>query len=727
MAGRPEWQVLWGEGGLRYEVLTIRARAILAAAVAEKPFTLHPWMEHEWKPIADAANRIFSLFVQAKFIAGRQEAASALPAFRLEGEYKGLADGKQRPLSFSLIIPNDKWRDPNAKVFDIRAKPKKVFEMPIVDWREGIEAGPDARLVLRVFAAGENHPPEVFDFLEQQLKVQLSLPILPPNVFERGDMRRTLGLTASERLWDLRVRFTDFIRRFLACYRSDLRSDGWLTPDPLTVFFVRARVHHGSESSFHARSGLFGHRYFLDDGQKRFLNEQRQLDPELPTEAIYSEYLPFPDGLCSSVYLAARSSDPTHVGLIFEGYEAIANQGELKRLEATFLNNRTLMEVPIYDDLSMLGDVVPDGPSLILCIAIPNSVSEDEPRAVTEGTPAPGYAKFLEPPKRSSYRLAEEQVVREMAHRMTRRFLSPLVSSEATELIGISPAMSKVKYEVERVAPTNMHIILLGQTGTGKTQLAKLIHRLSGRSQHPIVTLDKNCDGLFADALLGHVKGAFTGADKDRTGSLKLADKGTLFIDDIDRWTWEDQSQLLRVIEEQTFKPLGTDKEFPIDVRFIVASNEPLRQWVKERKFREDLFGRLDGMTIELPPLRDRRQDIPIWADRFLQKMSIQSGRSLALTPAAMERLMNHEWRKNLRELDKVIERAVAFCVGTDIGPDDLRLEDSSQLSTVEQGSSGEVGDPITVLRSLPGEYIEDKLQAAYYMLYGSGVPRRKP
>jgi len=97
------------------------------------------------------------------------------------------------------------------------------------------------------------------------------------------------------------------------------------------------------------------------------------------------------------------------------------------------------------------------------------------------------------------------------------------------------------------------------------------------------------------------------------------------------------------------------------------------------------------------------------------------------LTPAAMERLMNHEWRKNLRELDKVIERAVAFCVGTDIGPDDLRLEDSSQLSTVEQGSSGEVGDPITVLRSLPGEYIEDKLQAAYYMLYGSGVPRRKP
>lgn len=180
MPGRPEWQVRWGDGGLRYEVLTTRARAILAAAVAEKPFSRHPWPEHEWKPIADAANRIFSLFIQAKALAERHSLAPPLPAFQLEGEYKGLVNGKNNPLSFSLLLPNDHWRREELKVFDKRAKPKKTFAIPIVDWREGIEAHNDAHLVLKLFAAGEGHPPEVFEFLEQQMRAQIGFPVLPP-------------------------------------------------------------------------------------------------------------------------------------------------------------------------------------------------------------------------------------------------------------------------------------------------------------------------------------------------------------------------------------------------------------------------------------------------------------------------------------------------------------------------------------------------------------------
>ena len=320
----PEWQVRWGEEGLRYQVLTIRARAILAAAVAEKPFSKHPWMEHEWKSIADAANRIFSLFVQAKSVAERHEAASILPAFKVEGEYKGLADGNRCPLSFSLLLPNDDWRIKTQNAFDKRAQPKKTFAVPIFDWRDGISADPEACLVLKVFAAGEGHPPEFFDFLEKELREQLSFPLLPPGIFERSGMHRTLGLTVHERLWDLRVRFTDFLRRFLACYRYDPGRTDRLTPDPLTVFFVRARIHHSSEDSLHARSGLFGHKYFIDGGQKDFLKEQAAQDPDLPTEAIHSEYLPFPTGLCSSVsYDSPAVPAPMHVGEIipFEGYE----------------------------------------------------------------------------------------------------------------------------------------------------------------------------------------------------------------------------------------------------------------------------------------------------------------------------------------------------------------------------------------------------------------------
>ena len=166
-----------------------------------------------------------------------------------------------------------------------------------------------------------------------------------------------------------------------------------------------------------------------------------------------------------------------------------------------------------------------------------------------------------------------------------------------------------------------------------------------------------------------------------------------------------------------------------MDIRYIVTSNQPLREWAKTGRFRKDLYHRLDGITLELPDLRDRRQDIPMWAEQFLQRFSLESGRILSLTPSAIERLMEYDWPGNLRQLDKVIRRAVTFCTGNDVGPDELMLDGPSDLYTTEEPpdtpATAPAGDPLNALRSLPGEFLEDKLQIAYGMLLAHGVPRR--
>lgn len=535
-------------------------------------------------------------------------------------------------------------------------------------------------------------------------------------------MHRTLNLTEHERLWDLRVRFSDFLRRFLACYRSDMRGSDRLTPDPFTVFFVQARTHCADENNLHAHSGLFGYRYFIDNGQADFLEEQRQYDAELPTEAIHSAHLPFPDGLCSWVYRTARSSAPTHVGKIFDEYGPIGNDGELKKLELTLLKDRTLMEVPIYDDLPMLGSVVSDGPSLILCIAIPNPVTCPG----TKDTRTASYSEDLTPPEQSSYQLAEEQVAREMAHRMTRRFLSPVVSTESREWIGISPAMTKARRQIESMAPLDTPIILLGKTGTGKTEAANLIHQLSGRSQHPIRELEVPSDALFPDELYGHVRGAFTDARDNKQGKLREADGGTLMINEVEKLSDDNQVKLLRVIESGWFRPLGAGADVRVDVRYLVTCNIDLLALVKSRHFREDLYHRLAGATIRFPPLAERIEDIPLWAEKFLQIHTLKQGRSMAISQAAMERLTKHRWPGNLRELNMVIGNTVQLCATSEIGPDDLIMDDES----TDPDPALQAASTPSVLRdallSLRGETIREKLDAAQWILLGANVPEGK-
>lgn len=228
-------------------------------------------------------------------------------------------------------------------------------------------------------------------------------------------------------------------------------------------------------------------------------------------------------------------------------------------------------------------------------------------------------------------------------------------------ILGESPALKKVLAQIEMVAPTNASVLILGESGTGKELVARAIHDRSPRKDAPLVRV--NCASvpreLFESEFFGHVRGAFTGAIKDRVGRFELAHSGTLFLDEIGEVPLELQSKLLRVLQEGQFEKLGEDRTRTVDVRIIAATNRDLEGEVKAGRFRQDLYYRLSVFPIDLPPLRDRTEDIPALAEHFLR----QSARKLGVHPprlaaAQLKELQSYDWPGNVRELQNVIERA---------------------------------------------------------------------
>jgi two-component system response regulator HydG len=230
-------------------------------------------------------------------------------------------------------------------------------------------------------------------------------------------------------------------------------------------------------------------------------------------------------------------------------------------------------------------------------------------------------------------------------------------------LVGTSAAVREVYDLVERVADTTAPLLLVGETGTGKGVVARAIHAHGSRAQRPFVAV--NCaalpENLLESELFGHVKGAFTGATSNRIGLLKEADGGTLFLDEIGEIPLSLQAKLLHVLESGTVRAVGEDKERSVDTRILAATHRDLRQRVAERAFREDLLYRLDLITIALPPLRQRRDDIPVLVAHFMQRAKQKYPKSCVegVAPDAMQRLFEHSWPGNVRELEHVIERAV--------------------------------------------------------------------
>jgi DNA-binding NtrC family response regulator len=242
-------------------------------------------------------------------------------------------------------------------------------------------------------------------------------------------------------------------------------------------------------------------------------------------------------------------------------------------------------------------------------------------------------------------------------------------------LIGAAPPMQEVFALVERVAPTDVAVLIRGESGTGKELVARAIHELSGRAARPFVAL--NCaavpEGLLESEFFGHERGAFTGAVQSRPGRLEQADGGTLFLDEIGAMRVDLQVKLLRAVQERVVERLGSKSSRAVDVRIVAATCEDLEDLVRRRAFRDDLYYRLAVVPVELPPLRDRREDVPLLVDHFLALACQRFGRPRpALAPELMERLLDHPWPGNVRELQNCVERVVVLAASPSLGLDDL-------------------------------------------------------
>ena len=240
-------------------------------------------------------------------------------------------------------------------------------------------------------------------------------------------------------------------------------------------------------------------------------------------------------------------------------------------------------------------------------------------------------------------------------------------------IVGKSEPMLKIFDLVAQVAPSRSTILLQGESGTGKELIAKALHLHSARRDRPFVPVNTGSmpADLLESNLFGHVKGAFTSAIASKKGLFEVADRGTLFLDEIGTMTMDTQSKILRVLQDRRFMHLGGTQEMQVDVRIIAATNVDLRQMVRDGRFREDLFYRLNVITIDLPPLRQRREDIPLLVDHFLKKYSEENERPRRhVTTEALRPLVTYSWPGNVRELENVVERAVVLSSGTDITVD---------------------------------------------------------
>lgn len=265
---------------------------------------------------------------------------------------------------------------------------------------------------------------------------------------------------------------------------------------------------------------------------------------------------------------------------------------------------------------------------------------------------------------------------------------------EKEQLLGESPKMKEILSIIQRVAPTDSRVLITGESGTGKELVAKAIHRASKRANMPLVEV--NCAAIPAELieseLFGHEKGSFTGATAQRIGKFELADGGTLFLDEVGDMSLQAQAKVLRALEEGTIQRVGGSKTITVDVRVIAATNKNLVEEIKKNTFREDLYHRLNVIPINIPPLRERKEDIPILVTAFIEDICIRNGiAKKTITETVLKELMSLDWSGNVRELRNIIERLVIMSAGTTIDRAEfvtLSLTRKDELDSIIRSSS---------------------------------------
>jgi two-component system response regulator PilR (NtrC family) len=362
--------------------------------------------------------------------------------------------------------------------------------------------------------------------------------------------------------------------------------------------------------------------------------------------------------------------------LVGEGYEAVsaATGGRGLELVANRQFDAVLLDLMLPDrnGLEILDEIRRIDDELPVVMVTAFGTIENAVAATKQGA----FYYFTKPFKNDEVVAILRNAIERRRLLLENRALRDRLRSGAhrfDEIIGGSPRMAAVYDLIARAAPSRATVLIQGESGTGKELVARAFHRRSARAEKPFITVNSGNlpPDLLESNLFGHVKGAFTGAVYPKKGLFELADKGTIFFDEIGNIPLDTQAKLLRVIQEREFMRLGGVDTIKVDVRIIAATNVSLRRMMEEERFREDLFYRLNVIVVQLPALRDRMEDLPLLVQHFLDKYGEESRKpGLILTPAAMDRLASYDWPGNVRELENVIERAVVLCGEREIGPD---------------------------------------------------------
>ena len=356
-----------------------------------------------------------------------------------------------------------------------------------------------------------------------------------------------------------------------------------------------------------------------------------------------------------------------------EGYQVDAVESGERCLEMVSRNDYQAVFLDIWlpgrDGLEILGELAgrPSAPAVLMISGHGNI--ETAVRAARMGA----YDFIEKPLSLEKVTLTLRNALKQRRLEEKNRLLKEALSTDET-LVGDSPPIHRLREEIARAAPTNGRVLILGENGTGKELVARQIHSLSLRKDEPFIEV--NCaaipEDLIESELFGHVRGAFTGAVESKRGKFELADGGTLLLDEIGDMSLRTQSKVLRVLQEQTFEPVGGSVSRQVDVRVIAATNKDLTQAIARGEFREDLYFRLNVIPLKVPPLRERREDVPALAGHFLRKFAKEYGRKREITPEAMEALVSYGWPGNVRELRNTLERMVIMTSGEVIRLEDL-------------------------------------------------------
>jgi len=363
--------------------------------------------------------------------------------------------------------------------------------------------------------------------------------------------------------------------------------------------------------------------------------------------------------------------------LVEEGYDVFVVENGYRAIEEIMNGEWDLaivdLKMPGMDGIEVLKKTNKIKPNLPVVIITAYATVDTAVVAMKEGA-ADYIVKPFNPAEISlviNKILEHQRLIREnirLRRELTKRF-------EFQDLVGKSPKMLKVFDMIKTVAPTRSTILIRGESGTGKELVAQAIHELSPRNKGPFIATACGAmpETLLEAELFGYEKGAFTGAVAQYKGRIEMADQGTLFLDEIGDISLKTQIDLLRFIQEREFRRIGSKTPIKVDVRIIAATNKDLEEMIAKGEFREDLYYRLNVITIEVPPLRERKEDIPLLIDHFLEKNRLETGKNIEhISEEAMKIMIDHNWPGNVRQLENTIEHAFVITKGTEIIPSDL-------------------------------------------------------